>query len=258
MGLFELIILSFPLLVAAGLSFLNFIVFFRNYFREEETTLFHVALVFLFGSLLFALLACAPIFSLSLPLEWFLVGHIIVWVIVLEIGNSYFSAFLNRSRAAERYVLPIFGAAIGLSLIGAFNPNFYLLAVPLGIEAGIYLVGVGSLLYIFIMAYNRINLILDQFENEELKLLNLTTRIFRLGAFSIGFTFLTVIGWLLFQDISSISLEISKWQLIDWIVYLNVLMYIIIFLVALLQFSKLNFEKIDIPTILNILDAPQQ
>lgn len=258
MGLIELLILSIPLFTVAGFSFLNFLVFFRNYFREEETTLFHVALVFLFGSLIFALLAFAPILSLSAPLVWFLVGHVVVWVIVLEIGNSYFSAFLNRSRAVERYVLPIFGAAIGLSLIGVFNLNFYLLASPLGIEAGIYLVGFGSLLYILVMAYNRINLILDQFEDEELKLLNLTKKIFGVGAVSISFTFVTIVFWLINQDIGKISLEISKWQLIDWIVYLNVPIWLLVFLVALVQFSRLNFEKIDIPAILNVLDAPQQ
>jgi hypothetical protein len=108
------------------------------------------------------------------------------------------------------------------------------------------------------MGYNRISLILGQFESEELQLLFLTKRILGLGAISISYTFLSVIGWLLFQDISALSLEISNWQLIDWIVYCNIPMYIVIFLGALIQFSKLNFDEIDIPTVLNILDSPQE
>ncbi|MFX0182754.1 MAG: hypothetical protein ACFE95_06680 [Candidatus Hodarchaeota archaeon] len=258
MGLLEFFVLSLPLLIAAGLSFLNCVVFLRNYFQKEESTLFHVAMIFLFTTLIFALLSCTGFIDSSFPIGWFLISHIGVWIVFLEIANSYFSAFLNRSRAAERYVLPIIGASIGLSLLGAFNPNFYLLAIPLGIETGIYLAGIISLLYILIMGYNRISLILGQFESEELQLLFLTKRILGLGVASISYTFLSVISWLLVQDISVLSLEISNWQLIDWIVYFNIPMYIVIFLGALIQFSKLNFDEIDIPTVLNILDSPQE
>ncbi|MFX0172783.1 MAG: hypothetical protein ACFE9L_12775 [Candidatus Hodarchaeota archaeon] len=258
MGFLEFLLLTLPLLATAGLSFMNFVVFLRNYFQKEESTLFHVALVFLFASLIFVLLSFARFIDTSFPLGIFLICHVVSWVIFLEIANSYFSAFLNRSRAAERYVLPIIGASIGLSLLGAFNPNFYLLAIPWGIETGIYLAGIASMLYILIMGYNRINLLLGQFEGEELRLLNFTKIILGLGVVSISFTFCSVIGWLLIQDISTLSLEIADWQLIDWVVYCNIPLYIMILLGALIQFSKLQFDKIDIPTVLNILDSPQE
>ncbi len=256
MGLMELILLTLPLLIIVAISILNFMIFIKTYINKEESTLFHVALVFFFTSIIFLILALASFIPTQYPLVWFLLGHVVAWIIFLEIANSYFSAFLNRSRAVERYVLPIFGATIGLSVFGIFNQEFYLFATPIGIEAGIFLLGMLSLLYIFMIAYERMN-VLHLFEGEEFRLLALTRRIFVIGSIAIGYTFISVISWLIIKDISNLSLEIIKWEPIDWIVYINIPIYFILLLGALIEYAKLNFEEIDIQTVLNIIDSPQ-
>ncbi len=59
MGFIEIIILCFPLLITAVLSFINFKIFIKAYFREEEITLIHIALTFFFNSCVFTILAIA-------------------------------------------------------------------------------------------------------------------------------------------------------------------------------------------------------
>ncbi|MFX0210524.1 MAG: hypothetical protein ACFFDT_31380, partial [Candidatus Hodarchaeota archaeon] len=194
----------------------------------------------------------------SVQLQLFLITNVVVWFLFLEVGNSYLSAFLNRSQEIERYLLPIFGAAIGSAALVAIKPDIYLLTITLNIELIVYLVAIVSLLYIFIRAIIRINFILDQFEGEELKLLELTQLIFFLGTCGIGFTFITCFSWLVIKGVTNLSLDIVTWELIDWITFLNLPMYAGILLGALLRSLKIDFEEIDIPTILNVLDSPQE
>ena len=189
-------------------------------------------------------------------LECFLLANILVWIIFLEIGNAYFNAFLNRVNAFERYTLPIFGGAITFAIFTAINPNIYLLVNPIRIEAFLYLAGVISILYLVFMSYNRVNLILDNFEDEELRMLELAQLVLQIGATCLIYTFLSVIIWLLAKGIENLSLDISKWILIDWLVYLNVLLYLGILLGMYFYSKKLDWTRIDIPSLLNVLDSP--
>lgn len=257
-GLLEIVLLAVPLFLTAGLSFLNFVVFFRNYRQKEETTMLHIAIIFLCSTLIFAFLFTAVLLPQSVQLHFFLITNIFVWLLFLEVGNSYLSAFLNRSREIERYLLPVFGAALGSAALVAIKPDIYLLTISLNIELVVYLAAIISLLYIFIRAIIRINLVLDQFDGEELKLLELTQLIFFLGSCCIGFTFVTCFSWLVLKGVSNLSLDIVTWELIDWVTYLNMPMYAGILLGALLRSLKIDFEQIDVPTILNVLDSPQE
>lgn len=256
-GWLEIIFLAIPLFFTSSLSFLNFLVFFRNYRNNEEKTILHIATTFLCSTLVFVILFITVLLPLSVQLQLFLMANVLVWVLFLEVGNSYLSAFLNRSREIERYLLPIFGAAIGSAALVAIKPDIYLLIISLNIELVVYLIAIISLLYIFIRAIVRINLVLDQFEGEELKLLELTQKIFFFGMCCVGFTFVTCFSWLVIKGVSNLSLEIGTWELIDWITYLNMPMYAGILLGALLRSLKIDFEQIDISTILNVLDSPQ-
>ncbi len=257
-GWVEIFILAIPLFLNASLSFLNFVVFFSNYRQKEENTMLHIAITFFCSTLIFFLLFLAVLLPQSVQLQFFLITNIVVWLLFLEVGNSYLSAFLNRSREIERYLLPIFGAAIGSASLVAIKPDIYLLTITLNIELIVYLMAIVSLLYIFIQAIVRINLVLDQFEGEELKLLELTQLTFFLGTCCIGFTFITCFLWLVIKGVSNLSLDITTWELIDWITFLNLPMYAGILLGALLRSLKIDFEQIDVPTILNVLDSPQE
>ncbi|MFX1283657.1 MAG: hypothetical protein ACFFB5_08380 [Promethearchaeota archaeon] len=257
-GWLEILILALPLFLTTSLSFLNFLVFFRNYRQKEEKTMLHIAITFFFSTLIFFLLFIAVFFPPSAQLQLFLITNFFVWLLFLEVGNSYLSAFLNRSREIERYLLPIFGAAIGSAALVAIKPNIYLLTITLNIELFVYFTAITSLLYIFIQAIVRINLVLDQFEGEELKLLELTQLIFFLGTCCIGFTFITCFSWLVLKGVDNLSLDVTTWVLIDWITFLNLPMYAGILLGALLRSLRIDFEQIDVPTILNVLDSPQE
>ncbi|MHA2225896.1 MAG: hypothetical protein ACXAC8_11865 [Candidatus Hodarchaeales archaeon] len=257
-GWLEILILAVPLFLTASLSLLNFIVFFRIYRKLEDNTLLHIAIIFLCSAVTFLLFFSAVLLPHSLQLQLFLFANTFVWLLFLEVGNSFLSAFLNRSREIDRYLLPIFGAAIGLAFLIALKPDSYLLTIPLNIELVVFLIAIVSLLYTFISIIIRVNLTLDQFDGEELKLLELTQQVFLLGVISVGFTFITCFGWLLIKGITNLSLEISTWELIDWVAYLNMPMYALIFLSALLRSLRIDFEQIDVPSILNILDAPSE
>ncbi|MHA2246086.1 MAG: hypothetical protein ACXADY_14070 [Candidatus Hodarchaeales archaeon] len=257
-GLLEIFLLAVPLFLTASLSFLNFLVFYRNYRQKEEKTMLHIAITFLCSTLIFVFLSMAVLLPQSVQLQLFLITNVFVWLLFLEVGNSYLSAFLNRSREIERYLLPIFGAAIGSAALVAIKPNIYLITITLNIELVVYLVAIISLLYVFSKAIIRINLVLDQFEGEELKLLELTQLIFFLGTCCIVFTFVTCFSLLIIKGVNNLSLDVGTWKEIDWITFLNLPMYAGILLGALLRSLKIDFEQIDVPTILNILDSPQE
>lgn len=257
-GLLEIGILALPLLLTAGLAFLNFIVFFRNYRQIQEITMLHIANTFLLGASIFILLFIAVLAPETYQLELFLITNMFVWILFLEVGNSYLSAFLNRSWEIERYLLPVFGAAIGSAALVAIKPDIYLLEIALNIELLVYFLAIISLLYIFVRAIIRINSVLDQFEGEELKLLELTQLIFLLGSICAGFTFFTCFAWVVIKGVHNLSLNIATWELIDWLTYLNLPMYTGILLGALLRSLKIKFDQIDVPTILNVLDSPQE
>ena len=148
-GLLEIVILALPLLFTAGLAFLNFLVFFRNYRQIEEITMLHIAVTFLLGGSIFVLLFIAVLVPQNYQLQLFLITNMFVWLLFLEVGNSYLSAFLNRSRELERYLLPVFGAAIGSAALVAIKPDIYLLEIALNIELLVYFLAIISLLYIF-------------------------------------------------------------------------------------------------------------
>ncbi|MFX0088025.1 MAG: hypothetical protein ACFFAU_20395 [Candidatus Hodarchaeota archaeon] len=256
MNFIELIILIIPLLLTAFLSFINSYIFFRTYFREEEVTLIHIALAFFFNSCVFILLAVAVLIPVELQMTLIITANIFTWILFLEIGNAYFNTFLNRSKAKERYILPIFGAVIGFSIFMFMNFEIFLLFTPFEIEMVFFIAGAFSLLWIFIKAFKNIDILLDQFEGEELKLLLLAKRIFLLGACCLSFTFISVSCWLSVKGISNFSLDVSNWEIIDWVVYSNVLVYAGIMLGTLIQSLKIDFRQINIPTLLNILDSP--
>lgn len=254
----EILLLAVPLLLTTGLSLLNFLVFFKKYRQKEETTLLHISVTFICSMFLFFLLFIAVFLSPLAQLRMFLVANIFVWFLFLEVGNAYMSAFLNRSSEIDRYILPVFGAAIGLAVLVAIKPDLYLRDISLNIELIVFLAAVFTVFFTFIRALIRVNLVLDQFEGEELKLLELTQQVFLLGICSIGFTFVTCFFWLISKGITNLSLEITTWEVIDWITYLNMPMYAGILLGALLRSLRIDFEQIDVPSILNVLDAPPE
>ncbi|MHA2215185.1 MAG: hypothetical protein ACXACY_04585, partial [Candidatus Hodarchaeales archaeon] len=112
------------------------------------------------------------------------------------------------------------------------------------------------IMYLLIMSYNRVKLILVHFEGEELHMLELTQRVFWIGAVCLCYTFLSVVTWLIVKGINNLSIDVVKWELIDWAVYLNVLLYFGILIGTFIYSKKLDWDKIDIPSLLNILDSP--
>ena len=111
-------------------------------------------------------------------------------------------------------------------------------------------------MYLLLMAYNRVNLVLTHFDGEELRMLELTQRVFWVGAACLIYTFLSVFIWLNIKGIDKLSLDVFMWELIDWLVYLNVFTYLGLLVGAFIYSKKIDWCKIDIPSLLNILDSP--
>ncbi len=252
-----LIIIGLPLLIASGLSLLNGLSLFKLFQQKEEKTLLHIAIIFISASLMFIFFFIPVMFPTPSELQCFLIANVLVWVIFLEIGNAYFTAFLNCTNVVELYSIPIFGGAIGFSMFIMINQGTFLLSNPTFVEVSFYLLSFITVVYLLIMAYNRINLLLGHFEGEEMKLILYTQRLFWISASFLLFTFISVLSWLTLKGIDKLSLEISTWEIIDWFVYLNIILYLVFLLGAFVYSKKIDFSKIDIPSVLNILDSPK-
>ena len=246
MGLLVNLVFVLPIIFTSSISFINGFSFFRLFKEKDDYTLFHISIIFVSIGLMFIFFIIPFIIPVDFCLDCFLIANVVAWIIFLEMGNAYFNAFLNCVNAYERYTLPIFGGAIALAIFTAINSEIYLLIDPIRIEAVLYIAGFISIMYLLIMSYNRVKLILIQFEGEELHMLELTQRVFWIGAICLCYTFLSVVTWL----------DVVKWELIDWTVYLNVLLYFGILLGMFIYSKKLDWDKIDIPSLLNILDSP--
>ena len=190
-------------------------------------------------------------------LACFLISHVLVWVIFLEIGNAYFTAFLNCTNVIERYSLPIFGGAIGFSAFTLINYTTYLLNDPTIIEVFFYLTSFITVIYLLIMAYSRINLLLGQFEGEDSKMILFSQRLLWISAGCLVYTFVSVLSWLYLKGIDQLSLDILTWVILDWLVYFNIILYFLLLLGALIYSKKINFTEVDVISILNILDSPK-
>ncbi|PWI48282.1 hypothetical protein CEE45_07450 [Candidatus Heimdallarchaeota archaeon B3_Heim] len=257
MSLIESLILGIPLLLCAGFSLLNGMSFFRIFRQKEEPILLHISLIFISSCSIFVFFLLAVFLPEIPPINFFLLANIFVWVIFLEVGNAYFSAFLNTTNTFERYSLPIFGGSIGMSVFTAINPDIYLLVDPVRIEVFLYLASFISVIYLLFMAYKRVNLILDNFEDEEIRLMILAQRVFRLGAITLVYTFVSVFCWLVLKGIEQLNLLTVSWNILDWLVYFNVILYLIFLLGAFIYSKKTDYGQIDLPSILNILDSPK-
>jgi hypothetical protein len=255
----ELFFIGLPLITASGLSLLNGISLFKLFQQKEENTLLHIAIIFISACLVFVFFFFPLILPSSPPsvIQCFLIANVFVWLIFLEIGNAYFTAFLNCTNVIERYSLPIFGGTIGFSLFTMITQGNPLLTNPTIVEVTFYLLSFITVIYLLIMAYNRINLLLGHFEGEDLKLILYTQRLFWISAVFLLYTFISVSSWLMLKGIENLSLIISTWEIIDWLVYLNLVFYLFFLLGTYLYFKRIDYNKINIPSILNILDSPK-
>jgi hypothetical protein len=175
----------------------------------------------------------------------------------LEVGNAYFLAFLNCINVFERYTIPILGGALSMVVFTFINPDIYLLPNPVQFELFLYLASFVSVIYLLVRGYRRVNLLLENFEGEEIKLMLLTQRICSLGAFTLVYTFISVFSWLNFKGTDQLDLLMNNWNIFDWLVYINVILYFTILLGAFISSKKIDFSKIDLLSLLNILDSPK-
>jgi hypothetical protein len=107
------------------------------------------------------------------------------------------------------------------------------------------------------MAYNRINLLLGQFEGEESKMILFTQRLLWISAGCLAYTFVSVLSWLILKGIDNLSLDILTWEILDWLVYFNIILYFLLLLGTLIYSKRINFAEVDVISILNILDSPK-
>ncbi|MHA1941223.1 MAG: hypothetical protein ACW97P_05815 [Candidatus Hodarchaeales archaeon] len=256
MELLGFLILGLPLIFNAGISFLNGYSFFRLYRQIEEPTILHISGAFILVGVMFCFFTVPVILPTIPPLDSFLVANIAVWLIFLEIGNAYFTAFLNCSKVYERYSLPIFGGAIGFAIFTALNPSIHLIVDPITIEVVLFLASFISTIYLLLMAYRRLNVILGNFEDEELKLILFIQRFFWISAGLLVYTFVTVFIWLTIKGIDLLTININQWETLDFLVYFNAILYSAYLLGAFVFSRRIDYDRIDISSILNILDSP--
>ncbi len=257
MTVLETLVLGIPLLVNSGFSLLHSVSFFRLFKQKEEPVLLHISIIFISVSLLFFFFLLAVLIPDTPSIDFFLVANVFVWIIFMEVGNAYFSAFLNCTNLLEKYTLPLFGGSIGMAVFTLINRSTYLLIDPVRIEIFLYLGSFISIIYLLVRAYMRVNLILNNFEDEEIKLMLLTQRVFSIGAFILVYTCLSVFCWLVFKGIEQLDLILTSWNIYDWLVYLNVIFYLVIILGAFISSKRIDYLQIDLLSILNILDSPK-
>lgn len=250
----EIFLLTIPLAFLAVINALIAFYLWRHKQKVgEEASFLHLTLIFTFGFLLFIILSIGTLIEdLDFQRRVFALGNLVSWIIFMEITMAYLSAFLNRSRPWEKYFPVINGLSIASASLVFLRQDYVLDPEELGFY---YL----TLLVMFVIGINsvrRVNEIIPQVQNERNQKLLKDIRLgFSMSGIILAYIVISSFSWFLFKGITNFSLEITRFDLLDWIVWLNIPLVLIGLLVTLKIVKSTDFEKeVDIIEIMNLLD----
>lgn len=272
-SIFEIILIQVPFLILLGISLILSGLALKLRQITGEDSLIHLMTTFLFASLLFLSLFLAWLNINNLDLQYwvFSLGIFAFWAVILEMGIFYLAVFISPNKilpSARLYIPAILGAAATISLLRVIN-NFrqswkeYSLNIW---ELVIYIVAV--ILFIILDTI----LVRELYRNRQLFKLNpfnmafmdSVRQIITSGSLVVIYVFVSVVIWFFIKTsdfngsgsmLLQFSLLIQDFELVDWLVYLNIPILLITFVYISVQMRKLIkiAEKVDINEIYNAL-----
>ncbi|MHA1989564.1 MAG: hypothetical protein ACW981_04890 [Candidatus Hodarchaeales archaeon] len=263
----EWLIIEFPLFFLVLLTLV--LVFLSSKFRANtgEESLFHLTIIFLFCGLLFISIALGVFVSDDINVQYtlFALANFSFWFIIMELGIFYLTTFINPNKvipSARLYFPAIQGAAVVISSLKVLEffetEPIYSLTVW---ELMIYVVAFGLTLLlqsILIKELHQSRILLS--DENHILFINSVKKIIISGTICLVYVFCSMIIWAFlkthnFQD--PFSLLIAKFELIDWIVYLNIPLLIITLIIFLWNIQKMNriISKVNIQDIYNTIGS---
>ncbi|MFQ5979510.1 MAG: hypothetical protein ACE5OZ_15390 [Candidatus Heimdallarchaeota archaeon] len=254
--LIQMIFLGLPfsiLTIQAGIIAFAAILSWR---RSGEIALFHLAAIFFVGALLFLTLFLGIFFEeVSQQLILFSIGNLCLWLAFLEICMFYLSVFINRSGTLARYTPAIVGTAAGAALLVVLERDYS----TTGAAMLLYGAAMVTVLVLQLITAHRVRITVELFsKEEEMSFLRTVWEIFGAGLAVTSFALTSSLIWLYFKGVEEFSLEVSNFEVVDWLVYGNIPMLLVVmtFILVRIWQVKRNIDEIDLGTIMNVIDAP--
>lgn len=248
-------LISIPLIIICYISLLTSAILIRLFFNQGENAILHLSLLFVFVGLLFLSLGISLIFP-EYDNFFFSLSNVLFWLSSLEIVNAHLALFLNKASILERYSPAILGMAVGLSLLDLYH--YGLNKYPFAIDGLMYSAGIISLGIIIFLSINRLNHSLEWLDDENLELADLALRICQIGGITLAYTFFSIIFWISNRNLTEFEFLIENFLLLDWLVFFNIPIYLVVFLLSYISIRKIDFDKVNLSEILNSLDSPQE
>jgi hypothetical protein len=261
----EWILIEIPLAFLVILSLILVLLSSKFRVNTGEESLFHLTIIFLFCGLLFSSIAIGVVIPDNIEIQYAIFGlaNFSFWFIIMEQGIFYLTTFVNPNKvipSARLYIPAIQGATVvisSLKVLEFFEPNpVYSLTVW---ELMIYIVA-------FLLTLLLQSILVKELHNSGRHLTNRNHIIFIssvkkimiLATLCIVYVFASVIIWFFLKTDNfqtGFSLLIADFEIIDWIVYLNIPILIIVWLYFLINIRKMNniISEINIQEIYNTI-----
>ncbi len=253
-GVEEMLLLTLPLILLAILCvFIAYYLWQHKQKVGEEASFLHLTLIFAFGVGLFLILALGTVISsVELQRRFFSLGNLVSWIIFMEITMAYLSAFLNRSRPWEKYFPVINGLSIASAILVFLKEDYVLDPV----ELVFYYMTLFVMFVIGLNSVRRLSEIIPLIKNEKNERFLKDIRFgFSIGGVVLAYIVFSTFSWFLFKGVTSFDLRVTQFDVLDWLVWLNIPLILIGLLITLRIVRKTDFEKeVDLIEIMNLLD----
>ncbi|MHA1984525.1 MAG: hypothetical protein ACW967_09240 [Candidatus Hodarchaeales archaeon] len=261
----EWLFIEFPLFFLVLLTLV--LAFLSSKFRANtgEESLFHLTIIFLFCGLLFTSIALGVLVSDNLNIQYtlFALANFSFWFIIMELGIFYLTTFLNPNKvlpSARLYFPAIQGATVVISSLKVLeifetNPTYSLTVWELMIYVVAFVLTL-LLQSILIKELHKSRILLS--DENHILFINSVKKIIISGTFCLVYVFCSMVIWAFLKTHNfqtPFSILISEFEIIDWLVYLNIPILIIAWIIFLWNIQKMNkiISKVNIQDIYNTI-----
>ena len=263
----ELLIIVIPLFILVLLTLVQAFLASKLQANTGEESLFHLTIIFLFCGLLFFSIAIGVLIPDDIRFQYTLFGiaNFSFWFIIMELGIFYITTFVNPNKvmpSARLYFPAIQGAAVVISSLKVLEffkeEPIYSLTVW---ELMIYVVAfILTLLLQSILVKELHNSRKHLSDENHILFINSVKKIIASGTVCLVYVFSSMVIWAFFKTHNfqtPFSLLTNEFELVDWLVYLNIPILIIVWIIFLWNIQKINkiISKVNIQDIYNTIGS---
>lgn len=260
--LLELMVIEIPLFFLVAFSLVLSLLSLKFRANTGEESLSHLTLIFLSCGLLFFSIALGVIFSENIDIQYklFALANFSFWFILMEIGIFYLTTFVNPNRVLPSfrlYIPAVLGAAVVISSLKVLESNYSLTSW----ELVIYIVTFFSTVFLQSILIKELHSSRKLLRvPEHIIFINSVNKIMLVATTCLIYVFITMVTWFYLKTNNGktpIDLSILHFEIIDWLVFLNIPLLIIAWSFFLINIKKINdiISKVKIQDIYNTLGS---